>query len=423
MCLYPRASKNRSLLNLSPTSKVRYSAINITDSFGEIMATKKTSTGQTVSTRNAPPTGGVVTFLQTSDLTFDPDNPRFYRLNNPGSVAEVIEEMLDQEGVQDLMLSIGQKGYFAGEPLLVVSKTGTAPFIVVEGNRRLAAVKLLSGELKPTDRRRKSISIIQDEALETSFPEGLPCLIYTERSEVLRYLGYRHITGIKEWDALSKAKYLSELQTAFYPDLDLSDQLKALAKDIGSRSDYVGQLLTALELYTRAESTKRFFGLPIGPADVEFSYITTALNYSNICKWLGLNNKIDVAMDGINLENLKRAFGWFFSKDALGRTVLGESRNLAELASIVTSKSAVKVLEKTGDLSEAYLYTDGPQQALETAMQQAQDRIMTVWRMVPSTDQITSTHLNLAEKMAEDTRLIRNTLRDKVEDKANVRGT
>ncbi len=55
-----------------------------------------------------------VQMISTSALDFDPENPRFYRLNNAYNVSAVIEEMLDDESVQDLMRSIGQKGYFSG---------------------------------------------------------------------------------------------------------------------------------------------------------------------------------------------------------------------------------------------------------------------------------------------------------------------
>ena len=79
-----------------------------------------------------------VKMIDTAILEFDPANPRFYRLNDSHSIEAVVEEMLDDESVQDLMLSIGQKGYFEGEPLLVVRKPG-GHFTVVEGNRRLAA--------------------------------------------------------------------------------------------------------------------------------------------------------------------------------------------------------------------------------------------------------------------------------------------
>lgn len=356
-----------------------------------------------------------VRLIATSDLKFDPENPRFYRLNDTSNVESVVEEMLDKEGAQNLMLSIGQKGYFAGEPLLVVSEDGDAPFTVVEGNRRLAAVKLLNGQIQPPQRRRTSIGQIRTEAVAQNFPTELPCLVYTARRDVLRYLGYRHITGIQEWDALSKARYLAELRETFYLNASKAEQLKSLANEIGSRSDYVAQLLTALNLYIRAEDSQNFFGLSITAKDVEFSYLTTALNYSSICEWLGLESKSDIEMLDLKEENLKRAFGWFFSKDQLGRTILGESRNLSELAAVVQNSEAVKVLLETNQLAEAYLYSDGPQQALENAMQAAIDRVNTVWRMLPSSNAFNSTHLDIAKKLSNQSHLVLTAIESKLE--------
>lgn len=351
--------------------------------------------------------------MPTSGLHFDPDNPRFYRLNDASSVDAIIEEMLDDESVQDLMLSIGQKGYFEGEPLLV-SRHQDGRLIVVEGNRRLAAVKLLNGEISPPPRRKAGLAQIHAEVVETP-PRTLPCLYYENRRDVLRYLGYRHITGIKEWDSLSKAKYLFELKEEFYKNQDQATQLKSLAKDIGSRADYVGQLLTALSLYTKAEDSK-FFDLPIAQKDVEFSYITTAIGYTKIASWLGLQSKSDIEAKDVDDKNLKRAFAWMFSKDQQGRTILGESRNLDQMAAVVTSEAAVENLERTGHLAEAYLYTDGPQAALESALTAATERIRTVWSMLPNTAQLTAAHLAQAEHLADESRSIRNYIRDKVED-------
>ena len=357
------------------------------------------------------PAAPKVRHIATAELTFDPDNPRFYRLNDKHSVATVIEEMLDDEGVQDLMLSIGQKGYFEGEPLLVTDEGGN--IVVVEGNRRLAAVKLLNGEIAPPTRRRASVAQIRSEAIEVP-PATLPCIVYHSRREVKRYLGYRHITGIREWDALSKAKYLADIRQDFYPDLPHEAQMIALAKDIGSRRDYVAQLLTALGLYIHAEDAK-FFELPMSDKDVEFSYLTTALNYSKITSWLGLASRTDIDMPGLDLINLKRTFAWLFAKDQQGRTIIGESRNLDKLAEIVSSPEAVDILEDTGRLGEAYLYSEGPQAALIKALDQAQERVQTAWNMLPKTNPLTAQHLDLSEKLADDARAIRNYLREKLE--------
>ncbi|CAD6873788.1 ParB N-terminal domain-containing protein [Methylomonas fluvii] len=353
-----------------------------------------------------------VELIDTNQIDFDPENPRFYRLNDAHSVAAVIEEMLDDERVQDLMLSIGQKYYFDGEPLLV-TKTGER-YTVIEGNRRLAAVKLLNGEVQPPSRRKNSVAAIKSESIVTP-PKKLPCLIYKSRREILRYLGYRHITGVQQWDSLSKAKYLAQLRDEFYPSLAKAEQIRSLANDIGSKPDYVAQLLTALSLYIRAESSK-FYGLPIEQKDVSFSLITTALSYKKIVEWLGLEGKSDIEIPSLNEENLKRALGWMFSKDQLGRTVLGESRNLSELAAVVTSEDAIAVLEDTGKLSEAFLYTDGPQIALEKALEEVSKRTAVVWNMLPKTNSLTNDNLDQSDNVFEQVKAIRNYIRDKLED-------
>ncbi|MBD9407276.1 hypothetical protein IB236_18185 [Acidovorax sp. ACV02] len=368
-------------------------------------------------TKSKAPAPASVVNIKTTELIFDPENPRFYRLNSQHSMVEnIIEDMLDQEGAQDLMLSIGQKGYFAGEPLLVISpkKKGEA-FTVVEGNRRLAAVKLLNGEIVPPKKRQRSVAIIQGEAIEPA-PTELPCLVYENRRDVLRYLGYRHITGIQEWDALSKARYLKELRDEFYPNIDESEQFKNLAKDIGSKADYVAKLLTALNLYEKSKDNNNFHGLKIDPADIEFSYITTALGYKNIPDWLGLATPKDVEMPGVKMDNLAKMFGWFFAKDQHGRTIIGESRNISDLAAIVTSDKAIAALEETGSISTAYLYTDGPNEALEKSLQEALAKIQIAWRMVPDAKHLTSSHEDLANEIFDHGKTLRNSIRDKLED-------
>lgn len=356
---------------------------------------------------------GKIEYYATEDLSFDPENPRFYRLNDPSSESAVIEEMLDDEGVQDLMLSIGEKGYFEGEPLLV-AKDDTGALIVIEGNRRLAATKLLNGDIEPPKRRKASVQLIRDEARVTP-PDELPCIVYPNRKDVLRYLGYRHITGVKQWDSLSKAKYIAQLRDDFYPDLPQARQLKALANDIGSKPAYVGKLLTALALYTQAEN-KKFYKIGVRPEDIEFSYLTTALNYNPIIEWLGLESGSDIGMQQLDEEHLKLAFAWMFAKDQNGRTVLGESRNLRELACIVESEDAIQVLIDTNRIDEAFLYTDGPQAALQRAMEDAQGKLLTIWNMLPKTRPLTEDHSAMAQTLFEDARDIRNYIREKTDE-------
>lgn len=369
--------------------------------------------GKKIITPNSP---NEVVFIKTIELEFDPENPRFYRLNGRnGTQQKVIEDMLDEEGAADLMASIGQKGYFAGEPLLVLSENNSAPYLVIEGNRRLAAVKLLNGEISPPIKRQRSITTLQQEAAVPP-PKELPCLIYNDRKEILRYLGYRHITGIQEWDALSKAIYLRELRDKFYETLPYEEQFKSLAKDIGSKPDYVAKLLSALNLYDYAKDNNSFLGLPLESKDVEFSYITTALGYKNIYEWLGLKSTKDVESENLNEENLKQLFGWFFSKDQNGRTIIGESRNISDLSDIVKSDKAIAALNETKSIATAYLFTDGPNEALLKALNIALSKIQIAWRMLPEARELTTSHEDAANEIFNHARDTRNSIRSKLED-------
>lgn len=349
--------------------------------------------------------------IETNKLDFDPKNPRFFRLNDASNAATVIEEMLDDESVHDLMLSIGQQGYFPGEPLLAVKSNGN--YIVVEGNRRLAAVKLLNGDLLPPKRKLKGVQEIIDDT--TNKPKKLPCIIYENREDVLRYIGYRHITGVKEWDSLSKAKYLKELCDTFYSHEPKEIVLKNLAREIGSKPHYVATLLTALNLYEVAHDHE-FFNLPMKASDVEFSYITTALGYSKITNWLGSQDKKDFLDPNLNEENLKRLFSWFFVPDQQGRTIIGESRRIKDIAAVVEKPEAIEILMKSSNLDEAYLYTSGEREALDKALNAASVKLRVVWDMLLKAKELTLEHEEAASEIFEMSKNIRNQIRSKRED-------
>ncbi|CNF96645.1 TPA: hypothetical protein ACPY4Y_000832 [Yersinia enterocolitica] len=349
--------------------------------------------------------------ISTKDLSFDPQNPRFYRLNDASSDMAIIEEMLDDESVHDLMLSIGQQNYFPGEPLLVFDEGNG--YIVAEGNRRLAAVKLLNGELKPPVKKSKSVIDIQNDTQYK--PTELPCLVYSKREDVLRYIGYRHITGVKEWDSLSKAKYLKELCDKFYANSSKDDLLKNLAREIGSKPHYVGALLTALNLYQIAQSSD-FFELKMDESDVEFSYITTSLGYLSITEWLGLEDKKDFESNGLEVNNLKDLFAWCFVRDQQGRTIIRESRRLKDIAKIITNEDAISNLRETSDIDQAYLYTSGQQEALEESMQQATARLRVVWGMLLKFETFSSEDEESANQLFEWSKKIRSHIRTVRED-------
>ena len=109
--------------------------------------------------------------IKLNNLKFDAQNPRLpMRLQGVTDENKVIDYMVKYGNVTELMLSIGETGYSEAEPLLVV-KEGTDKYIVVEGNRRLAALKLLN-DSELTKVRIQSINSVVSGA--KYIPEEVP---------------------------------------------------------------------------------------------------------------------------------------------------------------------------------------------------------------------------------------------------------
>lgn len=294
-------------------------------------------------------------YVDLDNLQFDPDNPRLPSHIDGGSESAVLEFMLKDASLEGLMRSIAQQGFFPGEPLLISQNTPSnatqdadseeAPtYTVVEGNRRLAACKLLADPAKaPTQKKLvQAVSAISS----TAGSAGLPCLIFRTREEVLAHLGYRHVTGIKEWDPLAKARFLRQ-----YFDKRTGsneDPLRVTARSIGSRSDYVGRLLTALALYERMAKAS-FYGMEgLDEESVSFSLIASTLAYAHIVKYLELSSAQDFKMENLNEDNWQFLAKVIFEKKDGGRTQLGESRNIKLLADVLSNNDAAAELRIDG---------------------------------------------------------------------------
>lgn len=333
--------------------------------------------------------------LPVASLHFDRNNPRFPPKVAQGPLEDLMQRFVRDERLLEIIESIGNHGFFPGEPLLVVPD-GNDDYRVVEGNRRLAALKLLVRELEPPT-GRKSI----EEAVEAANfrPKKVPCLVFDDENEILRYLGFRHITGIKAWSALQKARY-AERMYQNYKLLPEDEGLRLLARETGSRRDTVGQMLTALKLYDRAEE-KNFFGLPIMPEQIEFSVLGTALSYSALTEFLGLESRSDIKVKGLEERALKDLFDWLFVIEGRSKPIVTESRNLRKLAAVVSSDTAIKELRKSGNLDQAYELSSGPEEALAGSLRTALRRLETAQTLVPKVPKISHEHMELAEGLAE----------------------
>ena len=309
-----------------------------------------------------------IEWIPVDQLHFDPDNPRLPSTIDKTDEAKVFSWMLTDAMLTELMTSIGAAGYFPAEPL-IAHKVGEN-YEVIEGNRRLAAVRLLRNPELATS-RKKAVAIVAENATEK--PEYLPVIVYPDRSAVLAYLGYRHVTGIKEWNPLAKAKYLKDLYQ-LHIDKEGEGVYSTLAKLIGSRADYAARLLTSLSVYEHIANNDFYDISGVSEDSIGFSVLTTALNYSNIKEFVGIE-KYSFEGHSLSDSNLKDLTAWLFEKNTEGKTRLGESRNLKDLNKVVGSEKALESFKEGYTLADAALYTDAADEAFHAFLLEAKKKL------------------------------------------------
>ena len=77
----------------------------------------------------------------------------------------------------------------------------------------------------------------------------LPYFVAESRDDIAAYLGFRHVTGIKEWPPAEKAEFITKL----IEEHGLS--YRDVAKQIGSRTDVVRQNYVAFKILLQLETT------------------------------------------------------------------------------------------------------------------------------------------------------------------------
>lgn len=365
--------------------------------------------------KKAKPVGHVrnVTHVEVKLLDFDSLNPRLPNYLDKSDDSQVVDWMLKEANIVELMGSIGEQGYFEGEPLIVVpSKTKPNHFEVVEGNRRLTAVKLLHN---PELASARKAAVAEAAKAAQSKPEKLPVLKFDGRDEVLRYLAYRHITGIEPWNPLQKARYLKQLASSKdFKKLDKQELRRRLAKEIGSNSNYVARSLAGLAVYEAIEED-HYFDIPgLDEKTLSHSVLTTALTYASISNFIGLEGPTDDDVSHLNKKELKELTRWIFEQNSEGQTRIGESRNLQKLARVVADPTS-KALEKFRagrPLAEADLLTSGPVEAFRNSLSEAKSRLETARDCVHLVEKFSAEDGDLLKEIQKLSRLLSNHVDD-----------
>jgi hypothetical protein len=339
-------------------------------------------------------------------LQLDVDNPRL-----PESIHKneqsIIDYIAQNTAIEDLVNAIASNDFFPGEPLIVVEEGKN--LIVVEGNRRLTALKLLQNPNLTSEPSNRLREIVESAKYK---PTTIPVIICSSREDVLPYLGFRHITGVKQWDPLAKARYIKQLYDLSSEDFD--DKYRGVANKIGSRRDHIKRSLDALAVYNIIEENS-FYDIPgLDESSIKFSVLSTALADEKISSYVGLDISSGQSY-ALKLDHVRSLVEWLFKKNKDGRAVVAESRNIRQLSKVVADDEARYALEKGSSLSYAYRLTNGVNDDFDQAMYEA-EAALTIAVSHVSNIEFSDSRLDLARELSQQIILIGKTIRDKNRD-------
>lgn len=306
---------------------------------------------------------GTMQRLAFADLDLDPLNPRLPVSCTGLSDDGLIQFVANTYDAIDIARSIARYGYFETEPVIAIPNRSR--HMVVEGNRRLAALKILFEpgrlgrlELDDADEWRRL-------AAGTTSPADIPVLVVADRQEVAPIVGYRHIAGIIPWDPFAQARFISGLMTQ--PGMTF----ETVGHVVGKRPT---EVKAAYRNFHIADAARRA-GVRTDEAEKRFGVFTRAMNNPGLRRFIGAPSSTDVAPGRQQFEvsrtaQVRELLVWLFG-DQSRSPAIAESREIDQLGAVVANDDAIRVLRDTGDLHAAFATSGGLLERLLNRLTQA----------------------------------------------------
>jgi hypothetical protein len=292
-------------------------------------------------------------------LHFDTQNPRFTADKRPDADtdAAIISELARTADLSELVQSIGTSGYINIEPLVVVVRDDK--LVVLEGNRRLAALKALKDEELARGAKLSTPNITEE--VRSTFNE---ILVYrVEREEDARELiGFKHINGPQAWDAFAKATFAARWLDSQI-GLENPLQLSQIADRMGDKHATIHRMVTAYYVLMQAEQLGIFHMTDRYKRAFSFSHLYTGLSYNEFTDYLGMprtQRNEDPSRAPVSPEyheKLRNLLTWLYgSKEReIQPVVRSQNPDLGRLRDVLKSKSGTRVLEQTSHLEDALI--------------------------------------------------------------------
>ncbi|HEX7314343.1 MAG TPA: ParB N-terminal domain-containing protein [Pyrinomonadaceae bacterium] len=317
--------------------------------------------------------------IDVDKLLFDEDNPRLASGRGGDSQEDLLRILWTEMGIDELALSISANGFFPEENLFVIPENAKEKdeekkrYIVVEGNRRLAAVKLLRD--KKLRERIKATDLPTLSSKERKDLDKLPVAIYNNHEELWEYFGFRHINGPKPWDSFSKAKYIADVKDRYKVPLD------EIARKIGDQRSTVKKLYRGYVTLLQAESQADFDREDRIRNKFYFSHLYTAVDQQGYQEFLGISADNSLKPNPVpksKLKELHELMVWIYGSRAeeVQPLVRTQHPDLTILREVISKPRALSALRAGYSLERSYDVAKGDKLRFREALTKAKEDLM-----------------------------------------------
>ena len=297
-------------------------------------------------------------------LRLDRSNPRLVGQSEDATDLNIIADLYISADLDELLQSISANGYMDIEPLVVLSEHSKDELVVLEGNRRLAALRLflepnLVKEIKANRSVIISLPTMDESRIHTLNKVSAYCV--PNRKEARAFIGFKHINGAQKWNSYAKARFAA----TWYKQIG-GENLKSIAQMIGDQHATVKRMVSAIYVLDQAHDTDLFDIENRYTPKFNFSHLYTALARPQYMKYLGIPgswSQYDPKPNPVKAEQLsklKKLLVWIYGSrhDNEKPVVSAQNPDIKRLGEVLSHPEALHVLETTSNLDRAHEVTE-----------------------------------------------------------------
>ena len=355
--------------------------------------------------------------VSVEKLVLDRQNPRLATIISDPDDVKIIAQLYRTEDLGELLQSIATNGYLDIEPLIVLKEQDH--LLVLEGNRRLAAIRLLqepelAKKIKESQRLQITIPKITEQHKKTL--NFVSVYRVASREDARSFIGFKHINGAAKWESYVKAKFAADWYRC--GKISLSD----IADRIGDRHDTVKRMVNAIYVLEQAESQNIFQVDDRASPRFNFSHLYTALSRAPYLKFLGLAPTWSSYEPSPNpvpnekAENLSEILKWIYGskEDSFDPVVKSQNPDIKYLGEILESGEGLAILRAKKSLQEAYESTKSVGLKLSEALIKTRSTIREASHNLRGFDGIDKALFHIVEDILETVEAILGQMKKKV---------